>query len=729
MLQIKSQIIGIAWLLAATTCFIACDEEENARTAQGYVYLTVEQDGTLLTKAEKPVTDEVLSVDFINAEKDTVKSYADFNAEVKDTKVILPAGIYTVAVHSAGGKEAAWETPFYAGSQEVEVKSGEISTAKVVCKITNTKVSVVYAQSIKEHFINYETTVSNTSGSLTYARDEYRAGYFAPEKLSTTLSLTNKDGNTFLLQRVFPDIKERYHYTLKFTVADDGDKDQAGGNFDIEVDEENKVIRYDIYISIEDELYGKGAPVLALDGFAEDHSVTFKKTANPVIPSTSLRIQSANGIERLGVEAESSSFKAYGVTSFDLMNLSSQQTTYLNILNFPLLPSDADTKDIMLHFDAMAASLPTEGNLLPGTHTFTIYAMDKLHQEQKISFTYVVRPDVPAFTGQPDIWATFATLKGNASEDNRAFYFKKKADDETAWTKIEPTAVDAVTGDFSVLMTDLTPATEYQYYVVAGTDSHGETVTFTTDAAPLVPNMSFDQWISTNGTVYPNADLSDANYFWDSGNGGAKSASKTPTEETSDAVKGSAVYMHSEKAAILGIGAFAAGNIYTGQFIKAITSDLSNPGAELDFGRPYTGRPTRMRGYYKYSPGTIDEAKSPYEAMKNKQDMCSIYIALCDWTGPFRVNTKEQKFVDLTDKNILAYGELDLESCSKTVSEYTPFEIDIKYRDTSRKPTYILIVASASKYGDYFTGSTSSKLHLDELEFDFGYNPESFTNE
>lgn len=727
MLKLKSQLIGITLLLAATTCFFACEAEQNAKTAPGYVYLTVDHDRTILTKAEKEVTDEVLSVYFINAEQDTVKSYADFVAEVKDTKVILPAGLYTISVHSAGGKEAAWETPFYAGKEEVEVKAGEITTAKVVCKITNTKVSVVYGQSVQDHFINYETDVSNSSGSLHYTRDEYRAGYFAPEKLTAELSLTNKDGNTFRLQRVFPDIKERYHYTLRFTVADDGDKDQAGGNFDIEVDEENKVIQYDIYISIEDELYGKGAPVLTLNGFGDGNTVAFKKTASPVIPSTSLQIESANGIERLGVEAESTPFRAYNVTRFDLLKLTAEQTEFLKILNFPLLASNADLKNFTLNFDALAASLPTEGNLLPATHRFTIYAMDKLHQEQKVTFTYTVRPDVPAFTAEPDVWATFATLKGSSSEDNKAFYFKKKADDETAWQKIEPTAVDAASGDFSVLLTDLAPGTEYMYYVAAGTDSRGETVTFTTDLTPIVPNLSFDHWVSANKTVYPNADL-DANYFWDSGNGGAKSAGKTPTEETSDAVKGSAVYMHSEMATVLGKGAFAAGNIYTGQFIKAII-DLSNPGAELDFGRPYTGRPTRMTGYYKYSPGKIDQAKAPYESMKDKQDMCSIYIALCDWTGPFRVNTQKSNFVDLTDESILAYGELDLESCSKTVSEYTKFEIDIKYRDTSRKPTYILIVASASKYGDYFTGSTSSKMYLDELELDFGYNPKSFTNE
>ena len=38
-------------------------------------------------------------------------------------------------------------------------------------------------------------------------------------------------------------------------------------------------------------------------------------------------------------------------------------------------------------------------------------------------------------------------------------------------------------------------------------------------------------------------------------------------------------------------------------------------------------------------------------------------------------------------------------------------------RDSSnRKPTDIILVGSASRYGDYFTGSTGSTLWLDDLE-------------
>ena len=45
-----------------------------------------------------------------------------------------------------------------------------------------------------------------------------------------------------------------------------------------------------------------------------------------------------------------------------------------------------------------------------------------------------------------------------------------------------------------------------------------------------------------------------------------------------------------------------------------------------------------------------------------------------------------------------------------------PFTIDIEYRSLTRIPTYIVLVASASYYGDYFTGSSSSVMWLDDLE-------------
>ena len=124
----------------------------------------------------------------------------------------------------------------------------------------------------------------------------------------------------------------------------------------------------------------------------------------------------------------------------------------------------------------------------------------------------------------------------------------------------------------------------------------------------------------------------------------------------------------------------------------------------------------KLRGYYKYNCGIIDKSRGPYDHLIGVPDTARIYVALfSDWTTPFPLNTNTGHLVDLTWENesLLAFAEICQGS---TVKDYTEFRIDLEYRDQFTKPTYILIVAAASRYGDYFTGSTSSVLLVDELE-------------
>ena len=93
-------------------------------------------------------------------------------------------------------------------------------------------------------------------------------------------------------------------------------------------------------------------------------------------------------------------------------------------------------------------------------------------------------------------------------------------------------------------------------------------------------------------------------------------------------------------------------------------------------------------------------------------------MALCDWTEAFHANTKTETLLDCSENNksIIAYGEL---KTSQEMTQYEQFSIDIKYRNLTKKPTYIVIVATSSKYGDYFVGSDTSLLLLDEFELGF----------
>lgn len=318
-------------------------------------------------------------------------------------------------------------------------------------------------------------------------------------------------------------------------------------------------------------------------------------------------------------------------------------------------------------------------------------------------------------------WSNFAYVEGcvlsaESELDPAAMHFEYKKADASEWTTV---AATHATDTYKATLTNLTPATKYSYRMVYQKDAdtyNSNEITFTTETVIPLPNGNFDDWFKDSGTYY--AATSSAELFWDSGNEGAntlKEINPTKPEET-DVIKGQAARLASTTAA----GQFAAGSLFTGTFKNATLLPL---GAKLDFGRPFTARPSQLKGYFKYNPGKIDEIKpDKVTAVKEgDRDICSIYILLADWESAFAVSTGDNKFIDINDDSVIAYGELDASLTSpESMSEYKEFTIDIKYRDLTRKPTYILVVCSSSKYGDYFTGSTSSVLLIDEFELIYG---------
>ena len=205
-------------------------------------------------------------------------------------------------------------------------------------------------------------------------------------------------------------------------------------------------------------------------------------------------------------------------------------------------------------------------------------------------------------------------------------------------------------------------------------------------------------------------------------------------------VGGKSAKLSSQFVGMFGIGKFAAGNIYIGRYMETYTSPM---GARIRFGREFTSRPTQLKGWYKYTRGTsIDRGDHNVEELKNSGgDKCAIYIALTDNEGlvddngvktAYEVNNNKEGSptrytVDLSEanKDVIAYGSITDEESKGSFDEsgkvvWKQFTIDLQYRDLTRKPKYIIVVASASKYGDFFTGSESSVMLIDDFELVYG---------
>ena len=75
------------------------------------------------------------------------------------------------------------------------------------------------------------------------------------------------------------------------------------------------------------------------------------------------------------------------------------------------------------------------------------------------------------------------------------------------------------------------------------------------------------------------------------------------------------------------------------------------------------------------------------------------------------------------DEYIIAHGSL---TSGNNDSGYVKFTLPLVYRN-DRTPEYIVIVAAASRYGDYFTGAVGSVLKVDE--FQLVYDPAELTDD
>lgn len=345
--------------------------------------------------------------------------------------------------------------------------------------------------------------------------------------------------------------------------------------------------------------------------------------------------------------------------------------------------------------------------------------VDPTMKEYTFTFDVSTKASTSLQANTANAWSNLAYISGKILSaegqlDAASMYFEYTEATKENWQRVPANTNDNQV--FKATIKSLTPSTAYKYRMVYQKDANqfvSNEVSFTTETQNKIPNLGFDDWYKNGKHYYANAN---STIFWDSGNEGAntlKENNPTSPEET-DIISGKAARLGSITTA----GQFAAGSLFTGDFGKASIMPL---GAELSFGQPFTERPTQLTGHFKYSPGTVTHTKKDF-IKKGDRDSCFVYIALTTWETPFQVNTGNNVFVNINDPAIIAYGELAKEKLSPAtpMSNYEKFTIDLKYRTLEKRPTHILIVCTSSKYGDYFTGSTSSVLLLDEFDLVYG---------
>ena len=199
-------------------------------------------------------------------------------------------------------------------------------------------------------------------------------------------------------------------------------------------------------------------------------------------------------------------------------------------------------------------------------------------------------------------------------------------------------------------------------------------------------NDEFIDWIKfsevvISGVSYPEFWEPRPGNFWTTSNQGTRTISFAPTcLRTEDAIDNTAVLLRS---ATFPFG-IAAGSLVSGTYLGG-----TDPAKAIKSGRPWTGKPERFVGYYKYLP-------------KNG-DYCIIDAILTKWNG--------------SSSDTIGRAQIPASDVSKTVSTYTKFDFPFNYNYANKgEPDSIRIVFTASGNGINFKGGNGTELYLDHIK-------------
>ena len=714
MRKIRYFLISVLSVLSV----LSCNKETVEDSGYGYLYVSLDRDSKEdIVFKSTPVEQLVFALDVFNPMGQKVASVPDYKTLATEP-LSLPAGnfFYEAVAYSGSDPAAAFDEPFYSGSAKFKVVKDQVSNIDIKASLANVKVTAAFDEQIKSTFKEYKLTVSNGKGELVFDNTAVpstidKEGFFSVTgTLTWSLRMVNNDGEVYeALTDTYTDVKAKQHYNLSFSLKQ---KEEVGGSsVTIVLDDSVNKKEYDLSLD-----FGDGTvPSVTSSDFSFENGV-IQIIAGDLSPRT-LDLSSADGFESVILsygsgESLGNDAKVYELVDADQGVIDGLATAGISIKS--IRKSDSSAKIAITDFVS---------NLSMGRHIMKIFVVEnsknKSFVEKTLSFNVMSNVDVQAVQiGKADVWANFAVLKGKWFPEIRpeglSFQYMKKGDPQ--WTDFHGTVnVDEGSRTYTAELRGLEPSSEYLYRAVCTSTAGKETMSlgFTTESAGTLHNMSLDLWYMSGKAPMPNESSSFA--VWDSANKGSATFGIIPTnEETTDlAVPGEgkkAAKLTTLKAPLVGL---AAGNLYTGSFVG-----LAGAGAKLNWGVPFASRPLALRGHYKYLPKAVNIGS--HAGMNGKTDICQIQIMLTDWDQPFLINTKEGVCVDVkNDPHIIAYGSLERQ---ETMSGYEQFTIKLDYRDKTRTPKYIVIVAASSKYGDYFTGGEGSTLYLDEFEFVYDPN-------
>lgn len=728
--SVKNIYMATVAALAMTLWSCAGDEPFGGR-GEGSIVLNTSLSSDVTVESRATDAELLASTKvWISNEKGLVRRY-DSAADITEPVKLL-TGNYVVEAWAGDSVSADWTQRWYKGRQEVTVTKGTTTDVNLVCKIANVVASVTYQEGLDEALTNYTMEVGHTKGTLSFVKDEERKGYFMMPRGETSLHYkltgTKTFGNEpFVFEGDIADVQPATEYKLnvKYTqkVTDTG-----GVTFSISIDKQEIPVSSNEEFLISPPLFtGKGfdiaQPVIGEKGGLEDLTI-FVRSA---VSISNLQMKS----DILPIYTTSEELKVGYVDLVKMQQsvLEDLEKAGITCTNKPL--DEGETGTVL----QVVVGKTLLDKLGEGSYSFEFTATDE--EDRVNAATLAIEISDATVMAQPidDAARDFdaVTLRAQVMKDNvETVGFKYRAVGTEDWTSVDGTAVSRafMKGSYyEAQVSGLAPATSYEFVATADGAESGKPQTFETLKPLQLPNAGFEEWCKPAKPYLICSD--ESKMFWDSGNHGSSTMNKNVTtpDETLKHSGNYSVKLASQFVGIGSLGKFAAGNLFIGKYLKTDGTD-----GILGWGRPlsecegeYWKLPTSVKFYAKYAPVAITSATNDSGVKEGDPDTGIVYVAFVDDTDTGKkdyngeqwgvvVMTKTKQLFNQNDANVVAYGEYVFSEATAG-DGMVEINIPLEVKKSGATPTRIIMVGSASRYGDYFTGGNGSTLWLDDIEF------------
>ncbi len=696
--------IFIYSLAALSLFFLSCakSEVELPRTVEGEGNVSLR----ILTNTRADDGSynalDYYTIRIFNAEGGLIRKYAPV---VPMPEVLsLLAGNYSIDVEAGDMSKATFTNKSYHGRQDFTVTAGQNETVTVNCTLLNAQVTVEYGAAVATAFnAGYTTTVAIGEDELVY--DATKTGYFLPEtegsELSWSFAGTHPEKGEITKSgtlRVMPG----YHYTLRLNYSEDA---KGFLTFTLEVEEPAAEGGGDLIVFSPE-------PTFKGDGFSMDEPQKVYNTTKNIL------LTSPNALRELKLAIEDQEY---------------------DLAAGPVPAGITLTKSDEMNW-AVAISDEFFSSLCGGDHTLRFTATDIEGGSGKAETTFTTQGIVPATAADYDLWLNTGNIRVKVFDPSVESVAVKLRKAGGSWKTYPAVRTDAetFTASVAVTWTEGTNLGSETIYVpnpetgifansayeakamIAGSEKDA-VATFTTTVDQPIPFGDME-----DGTLSCFTNNNKETVFWGSGNN-----SFTSSLCTSATFEGMGGAKCVKLTATSALGLLAAGNLFTGTFVKPVTQGTVSFGKDYD----WKARPTALRLKYYAQIGNVTLTKYTDETgsdpiAKGQPDKARIYVAIIDWTAQRGVSSgtaapsgmwDPEATSSVAEGAIIGYGSLYISGTTEG-NRMVTVDLPISFYDKVARPSNaykIVIACSTSAYGDYMCGNDKNVLYVDDFEWVF----------